>query len=71
MIYSTYLAACRQLDDPRCFKLYYQKVSAACSMIIARNHSETSQPLSVSEALVITSSNITCLPPHIRCLQEV
>ena len=26
-------------------------------MIIARNHSETSQLLSVSEALVITSSN--------------
>ena len=40
-------------------------------MIIAQNHSETSQP--VSEALVMTPSNITCLPPHIRRgrLQEV
>ena len=60
MIYSTYLAACRQLDDPRCLKLYYQWVSAACSMIIARNHSETSQPLRVSEALVITGWNYAC-----------
>ena len=40
-------------------------------MIIVRNHSETSQPLSVSKALVITSSNISCLPPHICRLQEV
>ena len=71
MIYSTYLASCQQLDDPRYLMLYNQQVSAACSMIIVRNHSETAQPLSVSEALVITSSNITCLPPHIRCLQEV
>ena len=24
MIYSTYLAACQQLDDPRCLALFYQ-----------------------------------------------
>ena len=41
------------------------------SMIIVRNHSETSQPLTVSETLVKTSSNVACLPPHIRRLQEV
>ena len=54
VIYSTYLATCRQLDDPRYLTLYYQQVSAACLMIIVRNHSETSQPSSVSEALAIT-----------------
>ena len=58
MIYSTYLATCRQLDVPRYLMLYYQWVSAAFSMIIVRNHSEASHRLSRfqhSEARVITS----------------
>ena len=67
MIYSTYLATCRQLDVPRCLMLYFQYVSATFSVISVRNHSQTSPRLSrfqLSEARFITSINIICLSPH-------
>ena len=44
------------------------KVLAACSTIVPRNHSETSQPLSVSEALVITSNHTA---QNMKLLQEL
>ena len=49
MIYSTYLATCRQLDDPRYFSLYYQSVSATHRMIIV---SEASSVTSTAKLLV-------------------